>query len=519
MSGEICSVDSNNVSQILGKLHDMVNCIICRDKYKHPKILGCYHYFCLECLQSIINESRGFSAPCPVCRKSFTATEGRADTLAPCPFVEDLVKLVGNEEINPEETRFETNCQVCEDTSSTAKHLCMYCTMYMCDKCTTLHDKFRMDNHNIIPIDDIRGTPIMSIMAHRGDARFCTQQEHTGNVLDKFCTSCKNVICQKCCETSHKYHLVENLSNATTNANEFMRKVSTSLDRDIKRLSEQKQNLNAMKTTFNNSVSDISRKVTESSEECIKLIKVKKVKTLKHLEAISNQKTKHLQNIHEDIDIQMKTRESLLQFTDSVKTFGNNMQRTEKRSIIEERFDAFQREQAPEIPSENCELRLKESIKLQDFLVEDVFEITDAEMVCGTRSCNQNQNTPGSETTTQARNSSPLLTKPWGDISSPSCLNEETHQTFLKERVKSWNSDDSVFDNLTLSESPLELQDQYEEPIKKSNEYKKIENSKNTFFSLFFVTARIYIFYIYIMFELQFGLHCNFAINKKKIKF
>ncbi len=54
------------------RLEEKLNCPICLDQYKDPKILPCHHSFCTECLKEVaaINIDGKNTLNCPSCRKS-----------------------------------------------------------------------------------------------------------------------------------------------------------------------------------------------------------------------------------------------------------------------------------------------------------------------------------------------------------------------------------------------------------------------------------------------------------------
>uniref|UniRef100_T1EK73 RING-type domain-containing protein n=1 Tax=Helobdella robusta TaxID=6412 RepID=T1EK73_HELRO len=44
----------------------MLTCHICSNSYENPKILSCWHSFCLKCLEEYIPEN-SLSLVCPLC--------------------------------------------------------------------------------------------------------------------------------------------------------------------------------------------------------------------------------------------------------------------------------------------------------------------------------------------------------------------------------------------------------------------------------------------------------------------
>ena len=46
----------------------LVDCALCLEEFKQPKILPCSHTFCLQCLEELIRTHPGNKFPCPECR-------------------------------------------------------------------------------------------------------------------------------------------------------------------------------------------------------------------------------------------------------------------------------------------------------------------------------------------------------------------------------------------------------------------------------------------------------------------
>ena len=54
------------------QLNKELECPVCLDTFKQPKLLGCTHTFCMECLEKLVKEvdvgSKEIS--CPTCREA-----------------------------------------------------------------------------------------------------------------------------------------------------------------------------------------------------------------------------------------------------------------------------------------------------------------------------------------------------------------------------------------------------------------------------------------------------------------
>ena len=59
----------------------LLECGICLEEYKDPRVLPCVHSFCLRCLKQHISATKDTdnSVHCPKCRDKFTPPEGDAE--------------------------------------------------------------------------------------------------------------------------------------------------------------------------------------------------------------------------------------------------------------------------------------------------------------------------------------------------------------------------------------------------------------------------------------------------------
>ena len=56
-------------SQLADNLEKQLECAVCLEQYKDPKVLPCLHTFCKTCLEGLLNkESVVWKIVCPTCR-------------------------------------------------------------------------------------------------------------------------------------------------------------------------------------------------------------------------------------------------------------------------------------------------------------------------------------------------------------------------------------------------------------------------------------------------------------------
>ena len=61
-----------DLQTLLHNLHEEVSCSVCMSPFTEPKILPCFHTFCLHCLNEIQRTSgKHGEITCPECRRKF----------------------------------------------------------------------------------------------------------------------------------------------------------------------------------------------------------------------------------------------------------------------------------------------------------------------------------------------------------------------------------------------------------------------------------------------------------------
>ena len=70
-----------NMQEYMEKIEDELQCAVCLNLYRCPKILPCQHTFCKEpCIKELIN-SETEQITCPICREDHTLTLDGIDGL------------------------------------------------------------------------------------------------------------------------------------------------------------------------------------------------------------------------------------------------------------------------------------------------------------------------------------------------------------------------------------------------------------------------------------------------------
>ncbi|XP_033645240.1 probable E3 ubiquitin-protein ligase MID2 [Asterias rubens] len=155
--------------------HRHLECQICMERFKEPKMLECFHSFCLECLQHLAETNP--TSPtliCPLCRSQTSLTKNRVS-------------------------------QLCSDF-----------------KMTSLLDEIREHETELQSLQEIQPP------GRKESVSKCSK--HTGKDVIMYCDSCKQLICTTCIAKDHKMHPATELNEVVDNykkkANEILAAVA-----------------------------------------------------------------------------------------------------------------------------------------------------------------------------------------------------------------------------------------------------------------------------------------------------
>ncbi|XP_071792826.1 E3 ubiquitin-protein ligase TRIM56-like [Asterias amurensis] len=203
-------------SSLLEKIGDFLECQICLETFKHPKVLQCLHTFCQNCLDQMAPDG---TVVCPTCRaETILPREGVMDlknnfVLANLlELVTSLQKpLVG--EITAD-GNFNTSfmCSNCDESSAHATSRCLNCCEFLCVECVAAHRRLKALRHHVMR--DIHawlaaGEQVGQSHDMKSEQNGCsssgtyTCSEHTNAEVTAYCEACDLLVCETCSRTEH----------------------------------------------------------------------------------------------------------------------------------------------------------------------------------------------------------------------------------------------------------------------------------------------------------------------------
>ncbi|XP_013404244.1 E3 ubiquitin-protein ligase TRIM56-like, partial [Lingula anatina] len=185
---------------------NFLTCHICLEEYTDPRVLPCYHTFCLDCIGDHAAKNgvqNKFS--CPVCRQDAPVPPGGLATLVKNFFLINVKDFMKGQKAP--EGRL---CDYCKHIEATM--LCQGCpkTNQLCVTCRELHDNIpALNGHHFVPLSQVDFSVDQANVREQlrqvlDKAQFC--DKHAGEQLAFYCQNDDAVICRECIVETHSKH-------------------------------------------------------------------------------------------------------------------------------------------------------------------------------------------------------------------------------------------------------------------------------------------------------------------------
>ncbi|XP_071803855.1 uncharacterized protein [Asterias amurensis] len=190
---------------------DHLECPICSERFKQPKLLECSHSFCLECLQQLRQNSPSTTKlSCPVCRQETLINENGIDGLKTNLTVLSLIEAIETKE-------------------------------------TRLKQQQRKPVHS---------------------QEFISKcSKHTGKDLILYCETCKKLICSTCIARDHRTHPVIELSEASDKSKQHATELLAEVRQSITTFNIAIQEIDTSRKTLDSMFAATKHKISKKADE------------------------------------------------------------------------------------------------------------------------------------------------------------------------------------------------------------------------------------------------------------
>ncbi|KAL3831733.1 hypothetical protein ACJMK2_023449 [Sinanodonta woodiana] len=236
----------------------ILQCPICMDEYKDPRLLTCHHSVCMCCLEDFVrsSSSTGRMFRCPSCRADVCVPRGGVKDFPPNFYINCIQDEIGTKP-------YFGTCDICSKDWLVSQYRCVECDLDICRFCVHEHRLFKEHTSrkpNIIRIET--GNTSLPLASQR------TCEHHPDETPQMYCCTCNIPICITCLCDFHKKHetlpLVKKLNSAAKQLQCKLDQIQTDLIQVNKAISD----LDNLEATMNKNSDEV---VTEIRHQARRL--------------------------------------------------------------------------------------------------------------------------------------------------------------------------------------------------------------------------------------------------------
>ena len=233
-----------------------MECVLCTERYRDPRLLLCGHHFCTVCLEKLVKVG---SLTCPTCRYVT-----QVDHVTELPRYKKTNQFSENVAgVTQKQDRVDKKCEVCEKKTGATK-TCMKCRVNLCPQCACSHSGIETElGHKAHPIS-----------THM----FCT--DHQDKCVVFHCLTCSHTVCPPCAIGKHSDHNLEDIDTAGEKARKRLLDVRNEMDNNtgeenareglkwtLEKAKEIKTSFKSSIAELKSSLADLEAKVDKVSED------------------------------------------------------------------------------------------------------------------------------------------------------------------------------------------------------------------------------------------------------------
>ncbi|XP_078589151.1 E3 ubiquitin-protein ligase TRIM56-like [Branchiostoma floridae x Branchiostoma japonicum] len=364
---------------ILSKISDdFLECTICLEPFKGPKILPCLHTFCKGCLEKCVTQQGKDEFPCPTCRSETVIPEGGVAGFKDNFFVVSLSDTIRAHKSLLSKEDDKVLCDLCEE--GPAVQGCVVCEEFLCEECSRTHRRYKHSrDHEVVSVVKLKEQLISKMRSFKSSS-LPVCPKHRDEKLKFYCEQCKHPICRDCAVLQHKDHKYGYLADTVG---------GVQADIEVKLEAVECQDVESMITWKQLELEDNSKKAAEdidtAIEEAIKNLRRKQVELKDKLATVTTDRSKLLSAAADSVESTLGCLSSAVDFTRKIVEHGSDFDVMNVHSDITVRLDPLLKGPTPNIPncisdvafnprSKDKESKEKEEDILGDIVFEEMHE-------------------------------------------------------------------------------------------------------------------------------------------------
>ena len=258
-----------NIKLLLKEVKDATECPICTDVLCNPKMLPCFHTFCLTCIEQYGKDTpEGDTLTCPLCRGEFKVPVGGLSKLRSNFFLERLISTVKSV---PGTMSPAVDCDVCligKKCKEAASSFCMECQQSMCVQCSNIHGSMTISRtHQVSPLGYFIGTEALKMKMRK---QFC--EKHLAEEIQFYCKGCKISVCGACSITTHNEHDICDIAEIAEKSKKRFKIYADDADILIMKMKEWSGKVSEQFLSFTDSIEQVKTSIIKRGEDIKRLV-------------------------------------------------------------------------------------------------------------------------------------------------------------------------------------------------------------------------------------------------------
>ena len=320
-----------DLQTLLHNLHEEVSCSVCMSPFTDPKILPCFHTFCLHCLNELQRTSgKHGEITCPECRRKFKVPGSGYPKDLPANFrMNSLLDVMAIQKCSVAGVK----CGNCEKTSAQSFY-CFRCCAFWCDECIAAHNIIRANkDHRVLAIRDFQDQDIEDVLKR---PVFCQIEHHESEELKFFCKNCENAICNTCAITLHEGHAKLLLQNV---ANERKSSIQSAMETQKEKALQMRNTITRLQSECNEiqeQVASVKKSAQSFIDNLMKVFEAKKQELFKEVEDKAQQVIERLVERQSEVEYKLRRIETSIEETERFLKRSTNAEIVQFNTVFQE---------------------------------------------------------------------------------------------------------------------------------------------------------------------------------------
>ena len=320
-----------DLQTLLHNLHEEVSCSVCMSPFTEPKILPCFHTFCLHCLNELQRTSgKHGEVTCPECRRNYQVPGSGYPKDLPANFrMNSLLDVMAIQKCSVAGVK----CGNCEKTSAQSFY-CFKCCAFWCDDCIAAHNIIRANkDHKVLAIKDFQDQDIKNVLRR---PVFCQKEHHGNKKLKFFCKDCEVAICNTCVVTLHEGHVKVPLQDA---ANERKLRLESVLESQKEKALRKRNMITRLKSECNEiqeQVACVKKSAQNLVDNLLRIIEAKKQELFKEVEDKAQEVIERLVEQQSEVEYKLRRIEKSIEEKERFLKRSTNAEIVQFNTVFQE---------------------------------------------------------------------------------------------------------------------------------------------------------------------------------------